>query len=136
MKKGWHLIARLGGTGARYPHVLVDAHGWCLRLGPVSRGDDKFYSRLDNLLGGLVEHCARRRLGDLGSVLDPQGLLEEVRDALGTALDLATTAVQEVVREASRNGQDAPEPLRAISGMTGTDLNRYTAITRPSSQSA
>jgi hypothetical protein len=33
MKTGWKEVARLGIQGARYPHLLVDTYGWCLRLG-------------------------------------------------------------------------------------------------------
>src|SRR5258706_16231319 len=27
MSKGWREVAKLGSTGARYPHVLADPHG-------------------------------------------------------------------------------------------------------------
>lgn len=110
MAKGWRLVARLGGSKARYPHILVDAHGWCLRWGPVPRDDDKFYSRFETVLEGLVEHCIRRRLLQLGSVLEPQGLLEEVRDVFQAARDLAATAVLSVGPGKS-GWQDEKSPL-------------------------
>ena len=101
MSKGWHLVARLGGSGSRYPHVLLDPHGWCLRLGPVPRDDDKFYSRLDTLLQGLVEHCTRHRLIRLGTVLGGQGFVEELRDCLASALEMGRAAAQRIVQESS-----------------------------------
>lgn len=88
MSKGWREVARLGGTGARYPHVLVDAHGWCLRLGKNSRSDEKYYSSLPMLLRGLVEQGARRRLLNLSAVLDLKELHREVEDVLHSALAL------------------------------------------------
>lgn len=88
MSKGWREVARLGGTGARYPHVLVDAHGWCLRLGKNSRSDEKYYSSLPMLLRGLVEQGARRRLLNLSGVLDLKELHREVEDVLHSALGL------------------------------------------------
>lgn len=127
MSKGWHLVARLGGSAARYPHVLADAHGWCLRLGPVPRDDDRFYSRLETLLEGLVEHCCRRRLARLGTVLDPKGLLEEVRDTLASVRDLAVTAVQASVQEAFVRALDAPAPLRRLLGDPPHDLRSQPA---------
>jgi len=60
VKTGWKLVARLGTSGPGYPHLLVDRHGWCLRLGANPRVDDKYYSRLLFLLEGLVEHLTRR----------------------------------------------------------------------------
>lgn len=121
MSKGWHLVARLGGAGARYPHFLVDSHGWCLRLGSVPRDDDKFYSRLETILEGLVEHCVRRRLVRLETALAPQSLLVEVRDALAAARDMASTAVREAVHEASIRPLDVPKPLRRLAGSSPTD---------------
>src|SRR5581483_7138721 len=60
VKTGWKLVARLGMSGSGYPHLLVDRHGWCLRLGPNPKVDDKYYSRLLFLLEGLVEQGFRR----------------------------------------------------------------------------
>jgi hypothetical protein len=88
MSKGWREVARLGGTGARYPHVLVDPHGWCLRLGPNSRSDEKYYSSLPMLLHGLVEQSARRRLLSIPAALDLKELRREVEDVLHSALSL------------------------------------------------
>lgn len=94
MSKGWRELARLGGTGARYPHVLADPHGWCLRLGPKSRTDEKYYSSLPLLLHGLVQHAVRRRLMALSASLDLQELCREVRDALHTALGLCQEVLE------------------------------------------
>lgn len=116
MSKGWREVARLGGTGARYPHVLVDPHGWCLRLGPNSRSDEKYYSSLPMLLHGLVEQTARRRFLSLTAVLDLKDLRHEVQDVLHTALKLC----QEVLE---RGGLE--EHMRRLgtlkSGATGPD---------------
>lgn len=94
MSKGWHLVARLGGTAARYPHILVDAHGWCLRLGPRTRNDEKYFASLPVLLHGLVEHFIRRRMAALSSVLDMKDLVRELRDALHSALGLCQEALE------------------------------------------
>lgn len=92
MSKGWKEVARLGGSGARYPHILVDAHGWCLRLGANHKSDEKYYSSLPVLLHGLVEHFVRRRLAGVSAVLDLKELTSEVRDALHSALALCSEA--------------------------------------------
>jgi len=61
MSEAWREVARLGKKGERYPHILVDSHGWCLRLGTRDKEDDKYYSSLPNLLQGLYEHLLRRQ---------------------------------------------------------------------------
>lgn len=61
MGEAWREVARLGKKGEKYPHILVDSHGWCLRLGPRDREDEKYYSSLPTLLGGLHEHLVRRK---------------------------------------------------------------------------
>jgi hypothetical protein len=61
MSEAWREVARLGKKGERYPHLLVDSHGWCLRLGPQGKEDDKYYSSLPNVLQGLYEHLLRRQ---------------------------------------------------------------------------
>jgi len=94
MSKGWREVARLGGTGARYPHVLVDAHGWCLRLGPKSRSDEKYYASLPMLLRGLAEHGTRRRLASLSGPLDLSEFCREVEDALHSAIELCQEALE------------------------------------------
>jgi len=93
MKSGWKEVARLGIDGVGYPHVLVDSHGWCLRLGADPRADDKYYSSLPSLLSGAVNHAVRRRMMALSDSLDLQGLCREVRDALDTALGLCHEAL-------------------------------------------
>jgi hypothetical protein len=61
MSEAWREVARLGKKGEKYPHVLVDSHGWCLRLGSRDKENDKYYSSLPNLLQGLYEHLLRRQ---------------------------------------------------------------------------
>ena len=82
MKNGWKLVARLGRKGRWYPHILVDPHGWCLRLGPNSRTDDKFYSSLPNLLGGLIEQLVRRHFMSGPTLSSARVMLDELRSAL------------------------------------------------------
>jgi hypothetical protein len=122
MSKGWREVARLGGTGARYPHVLADAHGWCLRLGPKSRTDDKYYSSLPLLLHGLVQHAVRRRLMALSASLDLQDLCREVRDALHTALGLCQEALEKGDREEHIRRLE-PSKLIPSRGVTSTDVS-------------
>jgi hypothetical protein len=61
MSEAWREVARLGNKGERYPHILADSHGWCLRLGPRDREDDKYFSSLGSLLQALSEHLLRRK---------------------------------------------------------------------------
>jgi len=96
---GWKPVASLGAHGARFPEILVDNHGWCLRLGPSPRKDEKYYSSFSNLLQGLVEHVLRRRLksGDiLGGFKD---LARRVEEALREAGELSRTAKECVIHE-------------------------------------
>ncbi len=93
MKIGWTEVARLGSEGPGYPHVLIDPHGWCLRLGPGVRSDDKYYSNLPSLLQGLVEHLIRRRLSGAGSIRGLEGFTEEVREAIRRAGELGSELV-------------------------------------------
>src|SRR5436189_6046071 len=99
MSNGWKLVASLGSHGLRYPHILVDKHGWCLRLGPSSRQDEKYYSSFSNLLKGLVEQLLRRRLKS-GDALDGLPLLVRgMEDAIRQAGELSTTAKETVIHE-------------------------------------
>jgi hypothetical protein len=107
MSKRWKEVARLGGPGARYPQVLVDAHGWCLRLGRHSRHDQKYYSTLPSLLGGLIEHTARRRLMDSPSAVDLQAFLTTLKASLETARSLCQEAVEKGGLEEHVRRQDA-----------------------------
>jgi len=63
MSEAWREVARLGKVGHQYPHILADSRGWCLRWGPKTDRDDKYFSSLSSLLHGLAEHHLRRRLG-------------------------------------------------------------------------
>jgi hypothetical protein len=97
MKSGWKEVARLGTGGARYPHVLVDAHGWCLRLGR-ERGEERYYSNLPSLLQGLIEQLARARLRQCPVLMSASAMLAEVRAALDEAAEgrKALLALQEL----------------------------------------
>ena len=99
MGKGWHEVARLGGTGAQYPHLLVDRRGWCLRLGSKSTADDKFYSSLGSLLSGLVEHFVRNRMSGVETILDLKACVVELEDGISSALDLCRDACLRVGQE-------------------------------------
>jgi hypothetical protein len=82
MKNGWHEVTRLGLFPGDYPHVLVDKHGWCLRL---AAEEDRYYSSMPTLLQGLIEQLLRRRLREAGPLLCAQAMLVEVRAALDEA---------------------------------------------------
>lgn len=84
MKTGWKEVARLGAEGARYPHILVDAHNWWLRLGR-KRGEERYYSNLPSLLQGLIEQLARARLRQCPVLMSASAMLAEVRAALEEA---------------------------------------------------
>ncbi len=117
MKTGWKEVARLGTQGSRYPHVLVDTHGWCLRLGPDPRRDDKFFSRLSPLLEGLIEHLVRRRLILVRPILDIRELAEEVRGGIKSAVAMAGQAALESQRmssDASHVLYEGPEARKVI----------------------
>jgi hypothetical protein len=91
MSEAWREAARLGKKGEKYPHILVDSHGWCLRLGPRGREDEKYYSSLLNLLQGLYEHLLRRQDHESArGVLEMKNLLvrnlKEIRE-LGEDLE-------------------------------------------------
>ena len=86
MKTGWKEVARLGTGSAGYPHILVDAHGWCLRLGRERR-EERYYSSLPTLLQGLIEQLARARLRQCPILMSASAMLAEVRAALEEAAD-------------------------------------------------
>lgn len=94
MKNGWKEVARLGEGGQGYPHILVDAHGWCLRLGPSSRKHDKHFSSLQNLLQGLTEHLIRHRMVTSPAI---EGI-EALNVALRLGLSASSTLATEIVR--------------------------------------
>lgn len=95
MGNSWKEVVRLGEEGAGYPHILADTHGWCLRLGPSRRFDDKYYSNLPGLLRGLLEQGIRRSLMASGGGLDLEGFVREVRGALESAHTLGCRALRE-----------------------------------------
>ncbi len=96
MKTGWRLVAKLGTDGPHFPHVLADAHGWALRLGPNAHSEMKYFSSLPNLLAGLVEHSIRRRLGAGRPIVSLDALADEIRREIAHARALCQTATHEV----------------------------------------
>jgi len=122
MSSGWKLVATLGAPGVGYPHILVDKHGWCLRLGPSARQDEKYYSSFSGLLRGLTEHFLRRRLKSTEVIQGLQELARAVEDAVRMAGELSSAAQETVIHEHIRrcraleargldpvtNGHDAP----------------------------
>ncbi|SRR5260221_8842480 len=91
MSEAWREVARLGKKGEKYPHILVDSHGWCLRIGSRDREDEKYFSSLLTLLKGLSEHLIRRKDHDTArAVAEMKALLiqnlKEAKD-LGEELE-------------------------------------------------
>jgi len=99
MSSGWKLVAALGSLGPRYPQILVDKHGWCLRLGPSARQDEKYYSSFSSLLKGLVEHLLRRRLKAGEGLEGLPSLIQGVEGVLREASVLCTSARESVIHE-------------------------------------
>jgi len=93
MSEAWREVARLGKVGHQYPHILADSRGWCLRWGPKTEKDEKYFSSLSSLLHGLAEHYLRRRLGageDIRTLARFRELVEltmKEASVLGAALD-------------------------------------------------
>ena len=94
MKRGWNEVARLGRKGSKYPSVLADRRGWCLRLGPNSESDDRYYSNLPSLAEGLIEHYMRRRLAEKGAGSSLKQLVKDIRAELVQARGLARQVSQ------------------------------------------
>ena len=115
MSTGWKLVASLGSHGPRYPQILVDNHGWCLRLGPSSRHDDKYYSSFSSLLRGLVEQLLRRRLKSGEALEGLLSLLRGVEGMLREAGELCSSARESVIHEHIRRcgvlGADPQKPV-------------------------
>ena len=99
MSSGWKLVATLGAQGTGYPHILVDKHGWCLRLGPSARQDEKYYSSFSNLLAGLTEHVLRRRPKSTDVLRGLENLVRAVEDGVRIARELSSTAQETVIHE-------------------------------------
>jgi hypothetical protein len=117
MSEAWREAARLGKKGEKYPHILVDSHGWCLRLGPRGREDEKYYSSLPNLLQGLYEHLLRRKDRDSArAVLEMKTILiqnlKEARE-LGEELERKFPNLRQRLLEASDKSRslDGSRPL-------------------------
>jgi len=112
VKTGWKLVARLGMSGPSYPHVLVDRHGWCLRLGPNPKVDDKYYSRLLFLLEGLVEQALRRDVLTMPVAAGIGELRATLRESLRSTIDLGER-LEKALKESpirSRDVWKAPIP--------------------------
>lgn len=99
MSSGWKLVATLGAQGVRYPQILVDKHGWCLRLGPSARQDEKYYSSFSSLLRGLTEHFLRRRAKSTEVLEGLQVLTRAVEDAVRIAGEISCMAKETVIHE-------------------------------------
>src|SRR5579862_2697295 len=99
MSSGWKRVATLGAQGAGYPQILVDNHGWCLRMGPSARQDEKYYSSFSGLLQGLVEHFLRRRMKSADVFGGLQDMARAVEAAVRKAGELSTMAQETVIHE-------------------------------------
>ena len=110
MKTGWKLVARLGTSGPGYPHLLVDRHGWCLRLGPNPKVDDKFYSRLLFLLEGLIEQALRGDVLTMPAAAGVGELRAILRESLRSTIDLG-----ERLEKSLKESPIRPLALRKVS---------------------
>jgi hypothetical protein len=99
MKNGWREVARFGIDGACYPQILVDGHGWCLRMGPSSRQDDKYYSSFGSVFEGLREHTLRRCLPTEPPAQGFKEFERAVRNALSRAAQLGRALARKTDRE-------------------------------------
>ena len=119
MGEAWREVARLGKVGQQYPHVLADSRGWCLRWGPKTDKDEKYYSSLSSMLHGLAEHYLRRRLGsgqDIRTLARFRELVEltmKEAAALGAALDSKLRESRLRPVDASKGGGTSPGPYQA-----------------------
>ena len=126
MKPGWKTVLRLGSEGACFPHVKVDAHGWCLRLGPDLRNDEKYYATLPALLQGWVEQALRRRLGE-----HPKVGLESLAQAVRTCLDEVQGRADRLIKELRLKPHPLPEMARpAPQEAAGSPCDRPGAANR------
>jgi len=106
VKTGWKLVARLGTSGPGYPHLLVDRHGWCPRLGPNPKVDDKYYSRLLFLLEGLIEQTLRRDVLAMPAATGIGELRANLKESLRSAIDLGER-IEKVLKESPIRSRDA-----------------------------
>jgi len=115
MSEAWREVARLGKKGEQYPHILVDSHGWCLRLGARDR-DDKYFSSLGSLLQALPEHLVRRKDdGSARTVLEMKDLLlQNLKEAkgLGEELERKSPNLRQRLLEAADEAR-SPKPSEA-----------------------
>jgi hypothetical protein len=109
MSEAWREVARLGKTGDRYPHILADSHGWCLRLGPRDRTDDKYYSSFQALLGGLIEHSLRRRAWAGEKIRTLTQLRDLVLEHLELAAVLGADLEEQLCGRACQRAQEGTE---------------------------
>jgi hypothetical protein len=111
MKTGLKEVARLGTDGLRYPHVLADAHNWCLRLGPNPKIDDKYYSSVPGLLKGLLEQGLRRSMLQGQPVRKIQELLSSLQCALFSMVEIGCR-LDEILKKSLRKPARHLGPLR------------------------
>ena len=116
MKNGWNEVARLGPEPGRYPHILVDKHGWCLRLGRGS-GDEKYYSNLPSLLQGLVEHVERRYPCNAPLLQAATAMLVEVRAAYELAFKYGERLAAAMGQEWPVSRFQTPQPASPEPGL-------------------
>lgn len=107
-------MAKLGTEAAGYPHLLADGHGWCLRLGPDPRKDDRFYSRLECLFEGLIEQGFRRGLPGMRVSNNVEELLGELRSGICAMRNLGRSA-ERTIQEMQRRQLSATESPEGIS---------------------
>jgi hypothetical protein len=134
MSEAWREVARLGKKGEQYPHILVDSHGWCLRLGARDRDDDKYFPSLGSLLQELPEHLIRRNdYGSARTVLEMKDLLlknlKETR-GLGEELERKFPNLRQRLLEAAdeaRSPKASEAPLAGPGIATGATGNESQA---------
>jgi hypothetical protein len=123
MSSGWKLVASLGSQGPRYPQILVDNHGWCLRLGPSARQDEKYYSSFSSLLKGLVEQLLRRRLKSGETLEGLSSLIRSVEGVLREAGELCTSVRESVIHEHIRRcGLTGASPRAPVAPSTSASV--------------
>jgi len=130
MSGKFKLVARLGSAGERYPHLLVDAHGWVLRLGPHYRLDEKYYSSLPAALEGMAAHLLRRRLGqEPASGLE--ALARKVREELTGLREMATRYLENLGNVQQPRPVDAVPALGWARGSSREDSGPVTVHPAP-----
>jgi hypothetical protein len=97
-------------------------------MGTDTRRDEKYFSSVPNLLQGLVEHYARRRLARSSPLASLEDLVSEVRDATRAALELCREALEKggLEEHIRRNeGRDEPPTTRKPSLVESTPFRAF-----------